>query len=258
MWEVSVLSDLGREWRLVNDPDARVAIKAGGMSGMVATSSETAMSVVGRPGARPVTSRVESLAPSWDLVFVDRDGSGLGEDLSEWFKAWRSGVTVSVASSMGKLSTRGRMPPDADEVFEINPYALQARWRSLEMPWPWVADRPVWEVARSGTGEVRVVNYGDVPAIPSVSWEGSGRSITVRGVTIPLPSVPGGAVMVLDHADNCVVTDRVGTRLMVPSAWSRTRALDLSVVVQPGSEETITVSDGVTLSWTVGVKSPWR
>lgn len=258
MWEVFVLADSGREWRLVGDPRARVAIKAGGMSGMVAKAAETLVSVTGRPGARPVASRVDSLAPSWDLVFFDRDGRGLGEDVAEWFEAWREGVTVQVESSVGRLSTRGRMPPDADEALEFNPYASRVRWQKLEMSWPWVADRPVWEAPQAGSGTVEILNYGDVSLSPTLTWEGSGQSVTVRGVTIPLPSVPGGALMVLDHADNCVVTDGAGVKLEGPSAWSRTRALDLSVVVPPGRSETILATEGVHVSWSVGVKSPWR
>lgn len=258
VWAVSVLSDSGQEWRLTDDPQARVAIKAGGMSGMVAKSSETAVSVTGRPGSRPVASRVDTLAPSWDLVFIDRDGHGLGEDVAEWLAAWREGVTVLVDSSLGRLSTRGRVPPDMDVAPEFNPFASRVQWGKLEMPWPWMADRPVWEKVESGTGRVEIINWGDVPAIPTVSWSGEGESITVGGTTIELPAVPVPARMVLDHARNCVVTDESGVRLDAASAWSRTRALDLSMVVQPRRTEVISVSDGVDVVWTVGVKSPWR
>lgn len=260
MWEVSVFSDSGREWRLIDDPLARVAIKAGGMSGMVATSAETRVSVTGRPGSRPVASRVESLAPSWTLVFIDRDGRGLGEDIAEWLAAWREGVTVTVESSLGRLSTRGRALPDADEAWEFAPFSPRLRWGKLEMPWLWLADRPVWEAAHghSGAGTVEIINTGDVPLSPSVSWSGGGKSLTVDGVTVWLPHVSVPAVMVLDHAKNCLVTDLDGVRLDGASAWSRTRALDLSVVVPPGRSEVISVSAGVDVMWTVGVKSPWR
>lgn len=258
MWSVFVLADSGREWQVVGDPRSRVAIEAGGMSGMVARSAETLVSVSGRPGSRPVASRVDSLAPSWEMVFMDRDGRGLGEDVAEWLEAWREGVTVMLESSVGMLSTRGRVPPDGDHAFEHNPHSPRLRRGSLKMSWPWMAERPVWESPRSGSGTVEILNYGDVALSPALSWEGSGQSVTVRGVTIPLPSVPGGALMVLDHADNCVVTDGAGVKLEGPSAWSRTRALDLSVVVPPGRSETILATEGVHVSWSVGVKSPWR
>lgn len=261
MWDVSVLADSGREWRLTGDSQSRVAIKAGGMSGMVAKGSETGVSVAGRPGVRTVASRVDSLAPSWDLVFIDRDGSGLGEDVADWLSAWREGVTVTVESSFGRLSTRGRVPPDADEVFDVIPFASRVRWGQLDMPWAWVADRPVWELLQSftGAGDAAISNFGDVPVVPVVSWSGAGKWIAINGGGLrDLPEVAGRARMVLDHAENCVVTDESGVRLDAASAWSRQNALNLSMVVQPGKSEVITVLDGVDVVWTVGVKSPWR
>lgn len=261
MWDVSVLADSGREWRLTGDPQSRVAIKAGSMSGMVAKSSETGVSVAGRPGSRTVASRVDSLAPSWDLVFIDRDGRGLGEDVAEWLEAWREGVTVVVESSFGRLSTRGRVPPDADVAFEFLPHVQRLRWGQLELPWPWVADRPVWELllSESGAGNVEISNFGDVPVVPVVSWSGSGKWIRPPDSSrLLLPDVAGVARMVLDHAENCVVTDGAGVRLDGPSAWARQNALGLSTVVQPGKSEIIWATAGVTVSWSVGVKSPWR
>lgn len=256
VWGVSVLSDSGREWDLTDDPKARVAIS--GMSGMVAKSAETRSSVAGRPGSRRVASRVDSLAPSWTLEFIDRDGSGLGEDVAEWLAAWQQGVTVSVESSMGRLSTRGSLPEDYDVPMDLLPTVSRVRWGTWQLPWSWVADRAVWEQSYSGSGEALIVNYGDAVLSPTLLWSGAGQSVTIRGVTTQLPTVSEYALMVLDHAENCEVTDTSGNRLDGPSDWSRKQALNLSVVIPPKKTETITVTEGVQVSWSVGVKSPWR
>lgn len=258
MWDVFVTADNGREWQLTGARRPRVWIPMGGMSGMVATSAETRSTVVGRPGSRQVATRVDTLAPSWELMFKDRDGTGLGKDVRDWLAAWRQGVTVSVSSPTGRLSTRGRVPPDAAPDLEFSPFSHFAKNNTLILPWSWEAERAVWEQSHSDTGEVTIVNTGDVVTTPTIMWAGAGHSVTVRGVTTQLPTVSSHALMVLDHARNCMVTDTAGRRLDGPSEWSRKQALNLSVVIPPKETETITVTEGVKVSWSVGVKSPWR
>lgn len=256
MWDVSVVSDFGVVWR-VTDVDSSVFVKASGMSGMVASEVGATVEVVGRPGRRLVGSRVEGLSPVWDVVFVD-DGRGLDRVVGEWLRAWREGVRVEVETSLGVVSTRGRLGDGVEVGFRHNPGAVDMRGGFVELSFSWVSDSAVWEfVRRVDAGELVVRNVGDVVAVPSVVWSGSSAVVVLDGQRVVLPSVGSRRRLVLDHADNWRVTDSVGVVDPVVWEWARGQGLVLSRVVPVGGQLRCSVSGGAQVLVKMGVVNPW-
>lgn len=246
MMRLQVAGVDGSSWDLT-DPRSAVFIEADTIEGLVGTFSDNLQAFPTAPGG-VVDLRdrvVEPLAGSFTVVVKDPQA---------WAR-FRAGWSTCSDSTM---------------VLTIGGVVFSVRARlSTALPFP--AVRPavgtrlvvsvvsydgVWLTAHSqvGPGGIMVVNAGDVPVWPVLSWLGAGGVVTLpSGAQFSLPTVSSRYSLSMDRREAGLVRDEAG---LVDRDLSR-QVMVLGEGVPVGESRTWMLPAGVVLSWKLGHLDPW-
>lgn len=240
----------GSYWRLAGDSEGRdgVIVRDGGLEGLVAEvetyTAPGAQSTGGRVTGMDVEPMSGTLTYIADPIFVPL-GERVGQEpvhtaalYRAWRRAWslnphRTGTLYLSPSGGETLTTTVRaasFPGPSD-----SPDSPDAGW--LEGDINVVSDLGLWLAERIGVqpGEVWI-NSGDLPAWPTVEWSGSGQSLTVPGLSAPIPLPAAGARVCrydTDPATGGLVTD-VATGETVSALWRQMRGARPPRPIEPG------------------------
>lgn len=240
MYSLEYVSPVGDTFDLFSR-DSGVRVEFDTLSGLVGSFEDSSVELVGEPGQRVnfLDRVVKPLEGSFTAVVDNPDV------WREWYSAWS---TVSEGTLVLHTNYRTfRLPV------------------TLAKPLPFPSSRPVvgsrvdvdvishggvWLEEHSGTGEVTITNYGDVPIWGDLSWEGAGGDVVLpSGAHVTLPPVDSLHTLPLRRSNSGRVW-RDGKR-----TTRRVDAVCESVPV--GESRTFSTPTGCVLSWNVGVFSPW-
>ncbi|GAB3946717.1 hypothetical protein [Corynebacterium tapiri] len=247
MYTLKYVAPDGVVFPLIGGPYGAVFVRDGGLESLVASFEDTGVQAAGHAGRR-VDWRdrlVKELTGA--LTVVVRDPA-LWPGFARAFHSRRHGTLVLDGGALGpmRLSVRLAAP--------IGPPSMQPK-PGTEVQVSLVADDGVWVQSHTGTGNVTVTNYGDVPIWPSVEWDGAGGQVKLpSGATFTLPAVTGRHSVSLSRLDGGEVVDARGR--VDQGLTDKAGALSESVPVD--FSRTFSVPTGARLSWSVGYFSPWR
>lgn len=222
-----------------------VSIEAGTLEGLVAEIEENPVVAAGVPGQQ-VDFRDRVINPITGRFTV------IVRDVQTWTRFRRAWSTRKYGQL--QLTTTGGkklvLPVRLSQPLESP--ADKPR-RGSRKPVTVISDSALWSQEFSATGEVAIVNAGDVPVWPTIVWKGAGGKVTLpSGFTFDLPKVSQTARLPLDRR----FYGKVFINGVADDDVSRAVAA-VGEQVPVGETRTFVVPDGAQIVWTVQVLDPW-
>lgn len=116
-----------------------------------------------------------------------------------------------------------------------------------------IADGGAWLLPHTGTGEVRVINDGDIPIAAKIRWKGAGGVVRLpSSATLTLPP----AAELREYSFDPRSTRVYDLRGIVDHELSK-KISPISELVPISGEGAFSLPSGAELLWDVGVFNPW-
>ncbi|OFP64928.1 hypothetical protein HMPREF2978_08610 [Corynebacterium sp. HMSC074C01] len=243
MLNVVLITALGDEWRLSGTgTDSSVLSPYGALVELRANVSRSDLPVPGGAGVLPGARRFGPISTELEFFLKTRDGEALEETHRRlrqgWAAATRSNPCVISIESDSPLS-----PLTFELVVDgvLPGVPVDMRRRSAEtLTVPVVCfDGVAKSSVMTGTGNVTVTNYGDVPVWPKIRYKGAGGVVTN----------PSGAKFTLPRAAEETTIDLDPSVLRLEGAFPEH--------VPPGATGVWMLPAGAQLEWVLGVADPW-
>ena len=233
-----------------------VGLKAGGLTGLVASPEAVAFQAVGVAGQVVAGLRIPPASGSLAVLARAEGGRSAMQVAADFRRAFAFAEplgTLSVASPVGQVMAKVRLsggiaPPEVDDdTAEV-----------VSMDIPLTIDSGVWwKEPVTSTGDVTVTNQGDVLIYPKISWNGAGGALTLPSqAVVELPAVSASRTIDLDPLHSRQVLTNTGT--VDEALWKQLRGKVLSEGIPPGQSKTYLLPAGASLTWQEGVLDPWR